>query len=153
MFDGSPLLGFRHMVAPINKTPSSKKPLSSNCTGVGDVPKLPRDIDAASKVAPNLHIVLRKMLQSKEVQGEIIENFLEHSPSIKRYDSAFRVLWAILKNKGIDPPKSTLEQIASGLIELKCGKIWHVLGLYPNALEFDSNCTSGIKTFLFIQFN
>ena len=118
MFDGSPLLGFRHMVAPINKNASPQIPLSSNCTGVGDVPKLPRDIHAASKMAPNLYVVLRKMLQSKEVQGEIIENFLEHSPSIKRYDSAFRILWVLLSQKGLDPPKSTLEQIASGLIEL-----------------------------------
>jgi hypothetical protein len=118
MFDGSPLLGFRHMVAPINKNASPKIPLPSNSTGVGDVPKLPRDIYASSKMAPPLHIVLRKMLQSKEVQGEIIENFLDHSPSIKRYDSAFRVLWALLSEKGLDPPKSSLEQIASGLIEL-----------------------------------
>jgi hypothetical protein len=58
------------------------------------------------------------MLQSKEVQGEIIENFLSHSPSIKRYDSAFRTLWALLTSKGLDPPKSTLEQIASGIIEI-----------------------------------
>ena len=118
MFDGSPLLGFRHMVAPINKTTSSKNPLPSNCTGVGDVPKLPRELDASTKMAPNLHVVLREMLQSKEVKGEIIENFLSHSPSIKRYDSAFRTLWALLSSKGLDPPTSTLEQIASGIIEI-----------------------------------
>ncbi len=69
MFDGSPLLGVRHMVAPMNKTPSSKKPLSSYCTGVGDVPKLPQDLDGSTKMAPNLHVVLRQLLQSKEVQG------------------------------------------------------------------------------------
>ena len=118
MFDGSPLLGFRHMVAPINKATSSKKPLPSNCTRVGDVPKLPRGLDASTKMAPSLHVVLRQMLQSKEVKGEIIENFLSHSPSIKRYDSAFKTLWALLASKGLDPPNSTLEQIASGIIEI-----------------------------------
>ena len=113
-----PFLGFRHMVAPINKTTSSKNPLPSNCTGVGVVPKLPRGLDASTKMAPNLHVVLREMLQSKEVKGEIIENFLSHSPSIKRYDSAFRTLWALLSSKGLDPPTSILEQIASEIIEI-----------------------------------
>ena len=95
-FDGAPLLGFSHMVAPINKAPSPKVPLPANSPNLGNVPKLPRDFHASTKVAPPLHTVLRQMLQSQEVKGEIVENFLSHSPSISRYDSAFRALWVIL---------------------------------------------------------
>ena len=123
MFDGSPLLGFRHMVAPINKTTSSKNPLPSNCTGVGDVPKLPRGLDASTKMAPNLHVVLREMLQSKEVKGEIIENFLSHSPSIKRYDSAFRTCGLYSPQKGLILPHQLWSKLLVGLLRFIIGPL------------------------------
>ena len=118
MFDGLPLLGFRHMVAPINKAKSSQYPLFFGGSNLGDVHKLSRELNASAKVAPNLPFVLGQILESKEVEGEIVQIFLENNPSLKRYDSSFRLLWAILAKKGLDPPRATLEQVASGLIEI-----------------------------------
>ncbi len=57
----------------LNKLQVPKSPCFLIATGLGDVPKLPRDLDASTKMAPHFHLVLRQMLQSKEVQGGIIE--------------------------------------------------------------------------------
>ena len=138
MFNGVPLLGFRHMVAPINKTEGAKDTLFGDKTLLGDVYKLPRELDATAKMAPNLHVVLRQVLESKEVQGEIVTDFLEHNPSIKRYNSSFKLLWAILTLKMIDPTKANLEQIASAIIEIngfspsQARNAYSAMLLFPN---------------------
>ena len=112
-----PLLGFNHVVAPIYKTARTPHPLFSGATFQGDVPKLPRDLDVCAKVAPHLSVVLRKILEDKQIQPETVQYCLGHSPSLKRYDSAFRLLWAILQDWG-DPQTATLDEVAQGILKL-----------------------------------
>ena len=80
-----------------------------------DVPKLPRAVYAASKVAPSLCVVVRKLLEEQQATNEAIKDFLERNKSISRYESAFKLLWGILKVSGIDPLKASLMQVASAL--------------------------------------
>ncbi len=67
MFNGVPLLCFRHMVASIYKTEGANDTLFGDKTLLRDVYKLPRELDATAKMAPNFHVVLRKLLESKEI--------------------------------------------------------------------------------------
>ena len=69
-------------------------------------------------MAPSLHFVLRKMLEAKQIQGETVTHFLELNSSVKRYDSAFRLLFAMLQQQGIDATKASLDEIAQCLIQL-----------------------------------
>ncbi len=50
-------------------------------TFLRDVNKLQRELDATAKMAPNFYVVLRQVLESKEVQDELVTDFLEQNPS------------------------------------------------------------------------
>ena len=103
LFNGVPLLGFRTLVAPINKVGFTKNtgpcdtPLSRN------VHKLSTSIYASAKMAPSLGFVIRSILEKQQISPQNIENYLEKVTSISRYDSAFRLLWAILAQGGGTP--------------------------------------------------
>ena len=102
-FNGAPLLGFSHMVAPINKNESATHSLFQNNAFQGHVHQLLGGGNATPKVAPPLHSLLRECLERKQIQTETINHFLGQHPSLKRYDSAVNLLWIILEQQGIPP--------------------------------------------------
>ena len=118
MFVNLPLLGFRYVVAPINKASCAQGPHLSNTSLSGDVQKLPGPVDAASKVAPSLCFVIRKMLESQQMSPESIKNYLVKATSLPRYDGAFRQLWAWLQTSNIDPWRASTMEIASAIIKM-----------------------------------
>ena len=59
LHDNSTLLGFKHMVAPISKIARQGDPSVHNPPIPGDVQKLLGRIHASSKMAPDLHMVIR----------------------------------------------------------------------------------------------
>jgi hypothetical protein len=117
-FDGHPLLGFSHMVAPINKDESARDPLPENHPLQGYVHQLQGGTNATPQVAPTLHDLLRQILEGKQIQVKTIEDFLGRNPSLKRYQSAFALLWVILEHMGVPPPEATTDQVADALIQL-----------------------------------
>ena len=104
-FDGRPLLGFHTMVAPINKNESPPHPLPKNHPLPRDVHKLLGGTNATPKVAPFLPDLFRKILEGKQISSDTINDFLGRNKSLKRYSSAFALLWSLLEGKGIPPQR------------------------------------------------
>ena len=95
MHDDNPLLGLNTMVAPTSKTSVPPHSQFFDKSVLGNVQKLPGAINATSKMAPSLHSVIRKALESKQIKAEDIDNYLNTNKSIHLYDTTFRLLWAI----------------------------------------------------------
>ena len=114
-FDGRPLLGFSHMVAPINKNEGTRDPLPQNQPLPGDVLKLLGGKNATPSVAPPLPDLLRQILEGKQIQNKTIDDFLARNESLKRYSSSFRLLWTILENRGFPPPRPTTIKLQMAL--------------------------------------
>ena len=98
-----PLLGFNHMVAPINQTAYTQNALFSDPTLSGDVYQLPGKIHEAYKVAHGLYDGIRKMSENQQIPPEVANNYLGRTLSLERYDQAFRILWALLQDMGVTP--------------------------------------------------
>ena len=62
--------------------------------------------------------LLRQILEGKHIQTSTIEDFISRHKSLKRYQSSFHLLWAILLENGINPPDSDLDQVAQAIIQL-----------------------------------
>ena len=39
-------------------------------------------------------------------------------PSLKRYQSAFALLWTILENSGVNPPDASIDEVANAIVQL-----------------------------------
>jgi hypothetical protein len=104
-FDGCPLLGFQHMVAPVNKTEKPPHSLPKNTAIPRDVHQLLGGENAPPQVAPPLPDLLRKILEGRKIQNKTIDHFLSRNKSLKRYSSSFKLLWETLVLGGIDPPR------------------------------------------------
>ena len=102
-FDGRPLLGFHTFVAPINKNEGPPLPLPKSHSLPRDVQKLLGGANATPKVAPFLPDLFRKILEGKQISSEIIDDFISRNKSLKRYSSAFALLWNLLEGRGIPP--------------------------------------------------
>ena len=116
-FGGVPLLGFSHLVAPVNKNESSKQPLSENHPLHGYVQELQRSGHAPPVVSP-LHLVLREILEGKQIQNQAIHDYMERHLALKRYESAFTLLWLTLENQNIAPAEATPDQVVGALIQI-----------------------------------
>jgi hypothetical protein len=117
-FDGRPLLGFSHMVAPINKNESARDPLPENQPLSGDVLKLLGGKNATPSVAPPLPDLLRQILEGRKIQNKTIDDFLARNKSLKRYSSSFQMLWGVLERGGVYPPEATSDEIADAIIQI-----------------------------------
>ena len=115
---GGPLLGFECVVAPINKDENSKHPLHKDKSLPRDVQQLLGGKNATPQVAPSLSTVCRKILEGRKVQDKSITDFLDKNPSLKRYNSAFTILWSLLENSGINPPEASADQLADKIVEI-----------------------------------
>ena len=116
LFDNSPLLGWKHLVAPTNKNACEAFPNPPDSTTMGVVHKLPGGKNASYKMAPSLCSALRQIMETKQIPTESIENYLTQVGRNQRYDRAFRTLWAVMKEKQLDPLTASIDQIASILI-------------------------------------
>jgi hypothetical protein len=117
-FDGRPLLGFSHMVAPINKVESTGDPLPKDKPLPGDVYELLGGKNATPSVAPSLPDLLRKILEGRKIQNKTIDDFLAQNKSLKRYASSFQMLWGVLEKGGVYPPEATSDEIADAIIQI-----------------------------------
>ena len=117
-FDGSPLLGFCHMVAPINKVEGTKGALSQGEPLPGDVHQLLGGENAPPSVAPALPDLLRQILEGRQIKASTINSFLTKNKSLKRYSSSFRLLWNVLVQGGVHPPRASEDQIADAVVQI-----------------------------------
>ena len=118
MSDGHPPLGWCTMVAPTSKTAVPPHPSICNTSLSRDVQKLPGGIYATTQVAPSLHSVIRKTLEGKQISPEDIDLYLKEQKSIARYDSAFKLLWAICIEKDLPLEDLSIYQLASQIVYL-----------------------------------
>ena len=87
--DGSSLLGWQCMVAPLNQTPRQKISSGAHQTQGGLVHQLSSSTNARPKVGPPLCDVIRQSLQRKEVPVANINFHLSQIKSLPRYNRAF----------------------------------------------------------------
>ena len=69
-------------------------------------------------MAPALRDVIREVLERKQISAQAISIYLKQCRSLPRYDSAFKVLWALCAKEKISPVSASIEQIASQLVKL-----------------------------------
>ena len=115
----SPLLGFKRMVAPVSETARQGDPSLLNTPIPRDVQELLGRIDASSKMAPSLHMVIRKGLHAKQVSNEAADTFLGDLKSLCRYDKSFKAFWAFCNLKDMDATTATLSEVAGCLLEFE----------------------------------
>ena len=117
MLNNNPILGFKCMVAPTNE--NAKKGVSStlNTPISWDVQKLLGRINASTPLAPSLHSIIRKGMESKQIPPKTVDTYLKSLTSIARYDRAFKLFWAFAKEKDISATEATLDQVAGLLLD------------------------------------
>ena len=112
------LLGFCHMVAPVNKVVQARGKVSSFSPSERDVCQLLGGVFAQAQVAPSLSDCIRKLLEQQQVQAEDISLYLAGLKSLKRYDLPFRKLWGLMSLKGLSPDNPTVQGVATSLLAL-----------------------------------
>ena len=114
------LLGFSSVVAPFGNVKSTSQPSGASFTFSRSVSKLCRGNDAPHQVAPDLHTLIRTMLQKQQVQSEGIEVYLKQLPSLDRYQSAFNIFFQQFchHHSSLDWSDISLAQMASQLLQL-----------------------------------
>ena len=115
---GGPILGFNFVVAPINKVAYTRDALLQGGTVLGNVSGFPREIHAEAEMAPDLHIVIRKILEEQKVSPEVAMDYIRRNPSHVTYNKPFKILWALLKAKGIEPRDASNAEIADALVQI-----------------------------------
>ena len=117
LHDDNSLLGFKFMVAPTSETARKGVPRNSGPPLSGHVQQLLGRINASAQVAPDLHSVIRKSLESKQISSEAVDRFLKQLKSIQRYDRAFKLFWAFCVQRHLDVVSASLSQVAGHLLE------------------------------------
>ena len=106
------------MVAPTSKTASPWDPSLKNKFLRGNVSELLGRAYAQAKMAPDLHSFIRAVLESQQVQTQDINSFLSQHPSLKRYNSAFKLLWGLAVERQINLLTTPLPQLAALILNL-----------------------------------
>ena len=117
---GSPLVGFDVVVALINKNEVTPQQSAENSPIQGFIQKLLGGRNATPQVAPHLPDLLRQIggEEGRKIQNSTINDFLQRNQSVKRYDSAFRLLWATLQFQKIHPPDASPDDLANTIIQI-----------------------------------
>ena len=118
MSSSGTLLGFNCMVAPVNSVKNAKFINPLDTPQGGFVSGLLGKFDASPKEAPGLLDCIRQLLQLQEVQVQNIDTYIKQLGSVDRYDSAFRKLYVILKEQGVEPISATIGKVAEAIIAL-----------------------------------
>ena len=69
-------------------------------------------------MAPDLHSVIRELLQRKQIPPESIDTYIKNLPSPQRYDSAFKALWRHCVAHKVNPVDLSVDQLAAQLLLL-----------------------------------
>ena len=93
-------------------------------------------LDAKAKMAPPLHSAPRKVLQEQQMSPEAINSYLSSLKNLDRYNRPFQITWALLEEKGIDPPIATIPQVVSALLQLKEISISQARNAYSALIHF-----------------
>jgi hypothetical protein len=121
MPSGGAYVGFRTLVAPINQNGSTKNKNVGGPAQGRALPKLLGRIDAQAKMAPGLFDCIRFLLEQQEMEKSTIQMYLTHLGNLRRYDSAFRKLFVLLKERFSDPLQVEVHQVAQEIL-----KMYHV---------------------------
>ena len=71
-----------------------------------------------SPTMEHVRFVVRTLLEKQQATPQATSDFLARNLSIKRYNSAFKLLWGILRFAKIEPLKAFLVRVASAIIQL-----------------------------------
>ena len=118
LFNDNSILGFSTVVAPFTKVKSAQNTGSASTSLPRLFHKLPGDPNAPNPVAPNLHNVIRGMLEKQQMSAEGISLYLEKLPSLVRYQNAFNHFWSLCVQNKVDFQTSSLWTIAGELLKL-----------------------------------
>ena len=75
-------------------------------------------INAKAKMAPGLLHCIRSLLEQQKMQGEEISSYVTQLGDVRRYDSAFKKLFVLLTDKGLDPVTCCVNDAAQAIIKL-----------------------------------
>ena len=67
---------------------------------------------------------------------EAINSYLSSLKNLDRYNRPFQITWALLEEKGIDPPIATIPQVVSALLQLKEISISQARNAYSALIYF-----------------
>jgi hypothetical protein len=95
LFTSHPYVGFKCMVAPINKNVQAKDKDVGHPPQGGDVHQLLGRINACSPLAPGLHDCLRFLLEQQQIGDQEILLAIKNLGNVSRYDRAFKKLYVI----------------------------------------------------------
>ena len=93
MSNGNPPVGFHTLVAPTTQVTSSSKSSGKNFAFSRNVHQQRWTANAPPQVAPNLHTLIRKILEKQQISDENISSYLKQIPSPERYQKAFEKFW------------------------------------------------------------
>ena len=111
-----PLLGFSQVVAPVNQIAHSQNAMLFDKALQRNVLQLSQSVHEKSKVAPSLFNVVRGFLEKQQVPPEVADDFIQRNQSLVRYDTAFRLLWAVLADRQIQPEAASVHDVAAGIV-------------------------------------
>ena len=114
-----PYVGFKCMVAPINKNVTATHAHVGHSSQGRDVCQLLERINASSKVAPGLHHCLRFILEQQQVQNKEILLAVKSLGDVSRYDRGFKKLYVLLQDMGVTPLQARSVDIATALMSLQ----------------------------------
>ena len=113
---GSSMVGWKFMLASTSTTARQGDSCGLGAAKVGVVHKLPGREDATHQVAPSLYSVVRLLLERKQVCDQSITLHLKPTPTLVRYDGAFRCFWASAPQRGSDVTALPVPQVASLIV-------------------------------------
>jgi hypothetical protein len=115
---GDSHVGFKCLVAPVNQNVQTRVQDVNNPTNRRNVQRLLGGLNAKAKMAPSLHCCFRFLLEQQQMSPGDVQAVLDQQTNLARYDRAFRKLYAILENKGLEPLQAAAGDIVSSLMHL-----------------------------------
>ena len=122
------------MVAPVNKAKSARNKGLQNSPFQRDVLRLRGGEDASPQMAPDLHFVLRRLLEQQQIKSDTIESYLADNPAIKRYNSGFKKFYAALQTRGVTPETASNSEAVETLIQMHAESPAQARNAYPSVL-------------------
>ena len=116
--DGMSYVGFKSMVAPVNQNVQTTNKNAGNSPRKRHVSELLGSIHARTQVAPGFSDCIRFLLEQQKIGDEEIRLAIKQLGPPERYDRPFKKLYVILQDKGIDPLKASIMEIASAILQL-----------------------------------
>ena len=118
LLDSGALLGFKLMVSPTQEAHSPQKSFVDSATFPGHVSELLCRVNAQAQMAPSFLSTIRKMLQREQISVQAQETYLAKLGDCRRYDSAFKKLWALCQINGVHPENASTNDVAEQILLL-----------------------------------